>query len=114
MQTYVSQTQKTLSNHLGNIPQDEEVDNFEDINALKAWTKEALEKMRSAHEIIGEINTANLEEIEKLSKMTSTEILDHCETIDKVKHTGSILKHLQRFSEPVILLDHSLKLTPLR
>ena len=112
--TYAGETQKMLSEKLWGIPKDEQVDAFSSLDELKKWTKSVFADIHATHECLGQINTANLENLARLSKISSTEIMEEIENNDKAHQTGLILKSLERFSEPVVLLDHSLSFTPLR
>ena len=103
-----------LSTRLWGIPSDLEVDSFQSIDDLKAWTKAQFAEIRKTHEILGEVNSANIEQIVRLSKIPSDEIIREIESKDRAANTGLILRHLGRFQEPIVLLDHSLTLTPLR
>ena len=112
--TYIKETEKELSTSLNALPTDETVDHFEDLEDLKQWTKSELAKIRTFHEMIGQINSINMDKFESLSKASSEEIMSMISDSDRPAQTGLILRHLERFSEPLVLLDHSLQFTPLR
>ena len=90
------------------------MDHFEDLEDLKSWAKSEFNRIRQVHEKIGEINSLNIEKFETLGKASSEEIMATIADIDRPAQTGLILRHLEKFSEPLVLLDHSLQFTPLR
>ena len=71
-------------------------------------------RIKAFHETVGQINSINLDRFEQLSKMNSDQIMDDIAESDRPAQTGLILRHLERFNEPLVLLDHSLTFTPLR
>ena len=105
---------KELSKGLNSLPTDENVDHFDDLGKLKEWTKSEFAKIRTFYEAIGQINSINMDKFESLSQATSEEIMAMISDSDRPAQTGLILRHLERFSEPLVLLDHSLQFTPLR
>ena len=90
------------------------MEQFEDLESLKKWTKSEFNKIRQIHETIGQINSINMDKFNALSNASSDEIMNAISETDRPAQTGLILRHLERFSEPLVLLDHSLQFTPLR